>query len=94
MNQGRLLICITIDNGSTNTVVGSFYSAHQAVSRFGEHNIDFVSYFHRKRQSFAKKVTDSKFSNGALVRMTPKSTSINWVTICLEQLEFWLRMCK
>ena len=44
--QCRLLIGVTIDNGSTNTVGGSSYSAHQAVSRFAEHHIDMVSCVH------------------------------------------------
>ena len=38
--------------------------------------------------------TDSKFSSRVLVRMTPKNTTINWVTIWLEQLEFCLHRSK
>ena len=38
--------------------------------------------------------TDSKFPNRALIWMTPKSTSINGVTIWLEQLDFCLNRCK
>ena len=34
---------ITIDNGRHNTIGGGCYSAHQAVSKFAEHNIDMVS---------------------------------------------------
>ena len=87
------MICIAIDNGSDNTVGGSYYSAHQAVGKFVEHHIDMVSCVHRKCQTLAgvsgdvKKtlecvtIADSKFSNRVLVRMTPKSTSINGVTI-------------
>ena len=44
----ELMICITIDNGSTNTVGGTGYSAHQAVSRFAEDHIELFSYVHRK----------------------------------------------
>ena len=35
-------ICITIDNGSSNTVGESCYSAHQTVSRFAEDHSDMV----------------------------------------------------
>ena len=34
-----LQLIIIIDNGSNNTVGGSYYSAHQAVSRFPEHSL-------------------------------------------------------
>ena len=93
IHQCRLLICITIANGSNNTVGGSCCSAQQAVSRFAEHHIDMVSCVHRKCQTRAGvsgdinqsfecvTITDSKFSNRGVVRMKPKSTSINWVTI-------------
>ena len=37
------MISIAIDNGIHNTVVGGCYSAHQAVSKFEEYNIDMVS---------------------------------------------------
>ena len=69
------MICIAIDNGSNNTVGGSYYSAHQAVGKFAEHLIDMVSRVHRKCQTRAGvsgdvnktlgcvTVTDSKFSN-------------------------------
>ena len=89
-----------------NTVWGSCYSAHQAVRRFAEHHIDMVSCVHRKCQTRAGvsgdinkslehvPITDSKFSNRVLVRMTPTSTSINFVTIWLEQLNYFLRRCK
>ena len=65
-----------------------------------------VSCVHRKCQTRAgvsgdvKKtlecvtITDSKFSNRVLVWMTPKSTTINWVTIWLDQLDFCLNRCK
>ena len=36
-------ISIAIDNGRNNTVGGGCYSAHQAVSKFAEQNIDMVS---------------------------------------------------
>ena len=61
-----------------NTVKGSCYSAHQAVSRFEEHHIDMVSWVHCKYQTWAGvsgniiksfecvTITDSKFSNGVL----------------------------
>ena len=39
-------------------------------------------------------ITDSKFSNRVLVRMTPKNTSVNWVTIRLELLDFCPRKYK
>ena len=38
------MICIAIDNGSDNTVGGSYYSAHQAVGKFAERHIDMVSF--------------------------------------------------
>ena len=34
---------LAIDNGRHNTVGGGCYSAHQAVSKFAEHNIEMVS---------------------------------------------------
>ena len=46
-------ICIAVDNGSNNTVGGSYYSAHQAVGKFPGHHIDMVSYVHRKCQTRA-----------------------------------------
>ena len=67
------MICIAIDNGSDNTVGGSYYSAHQAVGKFAEHHIDMVSCIHRKCQTRAGvtgdinmtleyvTITDSKF---------------------------------
>ena len=45
------MICIAIDNDSDNTVGESYYSAHQAVSKFAEHHIDMVSCIHRKCQT-------------------------------------------
>ena len=51
IHQWRLLIYITIDNGSNNTVGGSCYSAHQDGSKFAEHHIDMVSGVHRKCQT-------------------------------------------
>ena len=47
------MICIAINNGSDNTVEGSYCSAHQAVGKFAEHHIDMVSYVHRKCQTRA-----------------------------------------
>ena len=73
------MICIAIDNGSDNTVGGSCYYSHQAVSKFAEHHIDMVSCVHRKCQTRAGvsgdanttlecvTKTDSKFSNRVLV---------------------------
>ena len=49
----RLMTCIAIDNGSDNTVGGSYYSAHQAVGKFEEHHIDTVSCIHLKCQTRA-----------------------------------------
>ena len=50
----EMMICIAIDNGSDNTVGGSYYSAHQAVGKFAEHHIDMVSSgLHRKCQTRA-----------------------------------------
>ena len=46
-------ICIAIDNGSDNTVGGSYYSAHQAVGKFAELHIEMVSCVHRKCQTRA-----------------------------------------
>ena len=69
------MICIAIDNGSNNTVGGSCYSSHEAVTKFAEHNIRMVSCIHRKCQTRAGESgdvnktfecatkTDSKFSN-------------------------------
>ena len=87
------MICIANDNGSDNTVGGSYYSAHQAVGKFAEHHIDRVSCVHCKRQTRAGvsgavnkmlkcvTITDSQFSNRVLQLMTLKSTSVNGVTI-------------
>ena len=95
-----------IDNGSNNAVGGSYYSAHQAVGKFVEHHIDMVSCVHCKCQSWAGvsgdvnktlecvTITDSKFYFRVLEWMTPKSTSINGVTIWLQQLDFCLNRCK
>ena len=70
------------------------------------YHIDMVSCAHRKCQTRAGvsgdvnksfecvTITDSQFTNWVLVRMTPKSTSINWVTISLQQFDFYLRWCK
>ena len=78
MHQWRLMICIAIDNGSDNTVGGSYYSAHQAVPEFAEHHIDMVSCAHRKcpTRAFVSGdvdktlecfiITDSKLSNRVL----------------------------
>ena len=72
------MICIAIDNGSDNTVGGSYYSAHQAVGKFAEHHIDLVSCIHRKCQTPAGisgdvnktlecvTITDSELSNRVL----------------------------
>ena len=73
------MICIAIDNGSDNTVGGSYYSAHQAGSKFTEHHIDMVSCVHRKKCQTRDRVsgdinktfecvaiTESKFSNRVL----------------------------
>ena len=72
-----LMICIAIDNGRNNTVLGGCYSAHQAVSKFAEHNIDMVCCIYRKCQTLpgvsgdVNKMlecvtkTDSKFSNSS-----------------------------
>ena len=68
------MICLTIGNGSDNTIGGSYYSAHQAVGKFAEHDIDMASCVHRKCQTRAGvsgdvnktldcvTITDSKFS--------------------------------
>ena len=47
------MICIAIDNGSDNTVGGSYYSGNQAVGKFAEHHLDMVSCVHRKCQTRA-----------------------------------------
>ena len=47
------MICITIDNGTNNTIGRSCYSSHQALSKFAEHHIDMVSCVHRKCQTRA-----------------------------------------
>ena len=47
------MLCIAIDNGSDNTVVGCYYSAHQAVGKFVEHHIDMISCVHHKCQTRA-----------------------------------------
>ena len=84
-----MMICITIDNGSDNTVGGIDYSAHQSVGKFAEHHSDIVSCVQRKCQTRAGIsgdvnktlesviITESKFSNRVLEQMTPKSTSIH-----------------
>ena len=71
--------CIAIDNGSNSTVMGSYYSGHQAVSKFAEHHIDMVSCVHRKCEARAGvsgdvnktfegiTISDCKFSNRVLV---------------------------
>ena len=68
------MICIAIDN----TVVGGYYSTHQAVAKFAEHHIYVVSSVHLKCQTRAGvsgdvdktlecvTITDSKFSNRVL----------------------------
>ena len=73
------MISIAINNGRHNTVGRGCYSAHQAVSKFAEHNIDMVSLVSRKRQTRAGvsgdvyktlecvTKTDSKFPNRVLV---------------------------
>ena len=70
---------IAIDYGRNNTVGGGCYSAHQAVSKFAEDNIDMVSFVYRKCQTRADvsgdvyktleyvTKTDSKFSNRFVV---------------------------
>ena len=72
------MIYIAIDNGSDNTVGGSYYSAHQAVGEFAEHHIDIFSCVHRKCQTRAGvsgdvnktlecvTIIDSKLSNRVL----------------------------
>ena len=72
------MICIAIDNGSDNTVGGSYYSAHQAVGKYAENHIDMVSCIHSKCQTRAGvsgdvnkilecvTITDSKLSNRVL----------------------------
>ena len=74
----ELMICFTIDNGSHNTVGGSYYSAHKAVGKLAEHHIDMVSRVHRKCQTRASvsgdvnktlecvTLTHRKFSNRVL----------------------------
>ena len=69
------MICIAIDNGSDNTVGGSYYSALQAVGKFAEQHLDMVCCVHRKCQTRAGvsgdvnkmlecvTITDSKLSN-------------------------------
>ena len=39
-------------------------------------------------------LTDSEFYNIVMLWVTPKSTSIKWVTIWIEQLDFCLHRCK
>ena len=68
------MICIAIDNGSNNTVGGSYYSVHQAVGKFASHHFAMVICVHRKCQTLAGvsgdvnktlecvTITDSKFS--------------------------------
>ena len=83
------MICIAIDNGSDNTVGGSYYSTHQAVGKFEEHHIDMVSCVQRKCQTLAGvsgdvnktlecvTMTDSRFSNGVLELTTPIKEQIH-----------------
>ena len=49
----RLVICITVDNSSDNTVGGSCCSVHQAVNGFPEDHIDMISSVHRRCQTRA-----------------------------------------
>ena len=79
VHQRRLQMCITIGNAKNNTVGGSCYSAHQAVSKFAEHQIDMASCVHRKCPTRAGvsgdvnktfecvTITDGKFSHRVLV---------------------------
>ena len=72
------VIALPLSMMSNNTVGGSYYSAHQVVSKFVEHHIDMVSCVHHKCQTRAGvsgdinktfegvTITDSKFSNGDL----------------------------
>ena len=72
------MIRIAIGNGSNNTVGGSCYSAHQAVSKFAEQQVDMESSIHRKCQTRAGvswddnttlecvTITERKFSNRVL----------------------------
>ena len=53
IHQWRLMICIAIDNGSNNTVGGSYYFAYKAVGKFGKYHIGIVSWGHRKCQTRA-----------------------------------------
>ena len=63
------MISIAIDNARDNTVGGGCNSAHQAVSKFAEHNIDMVLSSSQMPDSTLECVTktDSKFSNRVLV---------------------------
>ena len=73
------MISTAINNGRNNTVGRGCYSAHQAASKFAEHNIDMVSWVDRKCQTRAGVSGDvyktlecvtktySKFSNRVLV---------------------------
>ena len=47
------MICIAIDNSSSNTVGGSYYSAHQVVGKFVECHIYMVRCIHSKCQTRA-----------------------------------------
>ena len=64
------MISIAIDNGRHNTVGRGCYSAHQAVSKFADHNIDMVNVgvsgdAYKTLECVTK--TDSKFPNRVLV---------------------------
>ena len=73
------MICISVENGSNNTVGESCYSAHQAVSRFVDDHINMVICVHYKCQAragvswnFNKSsecvtITDSNFSNWVII---------------------------
>ena len=72
------MICSATDNGSDNTVGGSYYSAHQAVGKFAEHHIDMVSCIHRKCRTRAGVSGD--------VNKTLECVTITTVSFLIE---FW-----
>ena len=96
--QGSYTSDGTIDNISNNSVGGSCYTAHQSVSRLiTETKLIWSAVFmanarleragasaHMNKSCECVIIADSKFSDRVVVRMTPKSTPINYVTISHE----------
>ena len=71
------MISIAIENGRHNTVGGGCYSAHQAVSKFAEYNIDMVSLVSRKCQTRAGVSGDVYKTIECVTKTDSKSSGMN-----------------